>query len=284
MVGRSALGMALALIAAAATGGAAAHYLLNVDIGVNVSVPQPSAQLTLNVNSSKGSEEFVNVTNLELRQPTKVLIKVKQLEVKGDVNISLSGVAVMRSLNGAYNVPMPCMLNLGVTCFRAMYVIPGWDSPITLPPGKYAVSLKISWREASGKGTIKLRLTVIELGEAGKPSAEVIGPKPSSTDGWLPAYGSTRSYAALVSPPLISKDGCFFSVWIWFLNRGVRNVTLKVLYPSGESAGKWAINLTQGGMYSEAVVKIAEPALTNYTVIIGEGPSAMSKVVNCSPP
>ncbi|PUA33655.1 MAG: hypothetical protein B7O98_04385 [Zestosphaera tikiterensis] len=233
---------------------------------VNVSVQVPSEEnvieLKLDVRNSSGSVTYSNVSSLYLDRDVNVMFKLLSAEVNGDVKITLSGQVTLVSDDGIkYVVPMPCLFaNNG--CFRVLMLIPGYDTPMSLPRGKYSISLTLTWYGASGEGIIKLRVGLVE------ETVEVvkIGSRPENTTGWVTVEGSTKSYAVLVDPKAVKVGGCLYAthVWVWIFTPSnttdVKNVKVVVedLY-SGKQLYNADVDLDKSGIYREALMKVILP-------------------------
>ena len=88
-------------------------------------------------------------------------------EENGNASIIMSGTIILTNDKGkVYKIPMPCFLDSGVGCVRIAVVIPGYDDYLYLPPGKYTLSLVLSWTNASGQGELHITIDA----EAEKPS------------------------------------------------------------------------------------------------------------------
>ncbi len=269
--------------------------LLRVGIEVNVSVPPPAlVRVSLNVTSQRGEETLTNVTRLKLGEETPLVFRVTDVVFDGDVSLALSGKAILRSVDGSrtYNILMPCMVVRGTNCFRTMNVILGWDAPITIEPGEYVLTLKLSWFDASGSGKVSFTLEAVKAGQGGSgssaascaPSLEVAGTKPESAEGWVIANGSTRSFATLVSPPVKSSSGCYVTyVWVWFFNGRPGSVSVEVLDPSSnEALISERVALVDVGAYEEVLLRLTLPPGT-YLLRVGGGGQVFEAGVRCLP-
>ncbi len=264
------------LIAVAAAALLAGPSLLRVGVEVNVSVPPPTAvRVSLNVTSQRGEETLPNVTRLRLGEETPVVFRVTDVVFEGNVSLALSGKAILRSVDGSrtYSILMPCMVVKGTNCFRTMNIILGWDAPITIEPGEYVLTLKLSWFDASGDGKVSFTLEAEKVGEASSipnttscvPSMEVVGTKPESTEGWVIANGSTRSFATLVSPPKRLSNGCYVTyVWVWFFNGRPGSLNVEVVDPSsGKTLISRNVALVNVGAYEEVLLRLTLPPGTH---------------------
>ncbi len=277
----------VALIASAAL---AAYFVINFNIKVNVPTNK-EFNIDLIINNSSGSKYLPNLTTLDINSPTLVRFTAKVIGIEGNFSVSISGSATFKSSGRNYRVIMPCMITLGsAKCFRIMSLIPGWDSPLTIAPGNYRVSLKISWKDASGKGYLRLRLKLLNLGspekECGSPSIKAVGTKPSSTDGWVKAEGSTKSYAMLTSEPLKEGACCSLNAWVWFFNPLTNTQPSEVTIYINDSAGhlikQKSIPLRNTGTYSEVLLMINLPSGRNYLITASLGSINLTTEVKCS--
>ncbi len=281
------------LVAVAAAALLVGSSLLRVGVEVNVSVPPPTAvRVNLNVTSQRGEETLPNVTRLKLEEETPIVFRVTDVIFEGNVSLALSGKAILRSVDGSrtYSITMPCMVVRGTNCFRTMNIILGWDAPITIEPGEYVLTLKLSWFDASGDGKVSFTLEAEEVGEAGSihnttscaPSIEIVGTKPESAEGWIIANGSTRSFATLVSPPERLSNGCYVTyVWVWFFNGRPGSVDVKVVGPSsGETVISRNVALVDVGTYEEVLLRITLPPDT-YLLKVSAGDKVFEVGLKC---
>ncbi len=281
------------LVAVVATALLVAPPLLRVSVEVNVSVPPPTAiQVSLNVTSQRGEEILANVTRLKLGEETPIVFKVKDVVFEGNLSLALSGKAILRSVDGTrtYNILMPCMVVKGTNCFRTMNIILGWDAPITIEPGEYVLTLKLSWFDASGHGKVSFTLEAVKAGQVSSgsnmtscaPSVEIVGTKPESAEGWIIANGSTRSFATLVSPPERLSNGCYVTyVWVWFFNGRPGNVDVKVVDPSsGETLISRNVALVNVGTYEEVLLRLTLPPGT-YLLKVSAGDKVFEAGLKC---
>lgn len=149
----------------------------------------------LEIENAEGVKEFRNVALINVEKIDSFLFRPIDVRVDGLSSVSLSGRVRLESINNSYTVNMPCILFLNVSCPRVTVIIPGYDAPLTVRPGRYLLSVEFSWSEAIGHGWIYLSLVpraydavIIYLGSL----------SPEDTTGWTTADGSTRSYALQV--------------------------------------------------------------------------------------
>ncbi len=171
--------------------------------------------LELEVSSVDGVEEFRNIALINVESVDSLLFRPVDIKTDGLSSISLSGRVLLESSNNSYTIDMPCILSLNVSCPRITAVIPGYDAPLRVEPGKYLVSLELSWSEARGRGRVYLSVSpraydavIIYLGSY----------QPEDTSGWITAEGSTRSYALLVNKaetPAGRSGHGEFTVHVW---------------------------------------------------------------------
>jgi hypothetical protein len=174
--------------------------------------------LEVEISSVDGVKEFRDVAVINVEDDVDSLL-FRSIDVKTDglSSISLSGRVLLVSGNNSYTIDMPCILRLNASCPRITAIIPGYDAPLRVKPGRYLVSIELSWREARGRGRVYLSLSpraydavIIYLGSY----------QPENTSGWITAEGSTRSYALLVdktkAPTGRSGYGKFtIHVWVF---------------------------------------------------------------------
>ena len=279
-------GLILGLIASAAV---ATYLTINFNVKVNVPAGK-EFNIDLIINDTSGSKYIPNLTTLRISSPKLIRFTAEATDVEGNFSVSISGSATLKSSQRTYRIMMPCMSTLGnARCFRIMSLIPGWDSPITIAPGNYVVSLNISWRDASGSGGLKLKLKLLDLGspekECGSPSIKAIGTKPSSTDGWITAKGSTKSYAMLTSEPLRMGACCSINAWVWFFNPSANQKPSEVTIYISDSAGhpikQESLPLRNTGTYSEVLLTINLPLDRDYLITASSGNINLTTEVEC---
>ena len=266
------------LAVALVTSGAITTYLF---LGGTRS-PENSANISVRIDSPEGNLTIDNAMKLDLERATSVRINVKVLKVEGLQNFSLSGKALLVSRGHEYTIPMPCMASEGVSCFRILSLIPGWDIPLQVAPGEYKVKLQISWSKASGIGDVELHVE-IERGASGcMPSLMVVGAEPKGTKGWLIANGSTRTYSMLISKPFVTENECLYRIWIWYFMGKANNTLLIIEDSKGNQVIKVSVPLHSKGIYREALLQVELCKGVTYTVYIPKEDGGMSATLNCS--
>lgn len=160
----------------------------------------------LDINTPMGSKKFTNITTINIASGEAIKFRVVEKHVEGNITIVLNGLAVLKSRNTTYKIPLPCILEHGEPCVRVQTLIPGYDVPMTIIPGTYTVDLTLEWK-ADGKGRFIVKL-VIEHYPALKsqPEIRVIGVKPENTNGWVTVPGSTRTYALIVEKNRVKTE------------------------------------------------------------------------------
>ena len=154
--------VAVLLIGLIATAIAAYTVLKIIRVEVEVKVPPETITVELVVDSPEGSRVFEDVAVLELDRVSKIRFKLLRADSEGRFKISISGKAILSSAGGEEVVTMPCLYTLNTTCYRVQVVIPGYDAPLELPPGRYTVDLELSWKGASGEGRVILEIGIVE--------------------------------------------------------------------------------------------------------------------------
>ena len=188
--------------------------------------------LEVEISSVDGVKEFRNIAMINVEDADSLLFKPIDVKTDGLSSISLSGRVLLVSDNNSYTIDMPCILRLNVSCPRITAIIPGYDAPLRIEPGRYLLSIELSWREARGHGMIYLSLSpraydavIIYLGSY----------QPENTSSWITAEGSTRSYALLVDKTKTStgRSGYGkFTIHVW------------VFEAAGEEYKKFKLELT----------------------------------------
>lgn len=139
--------------------------------------------------------EFRNVALINVEKIDSLLFGLIDVRVDGLSSVSLNGRVRLESINNTYTVDMPCIFFLNASCPRITMIIPGYDAPLTVGPGRYLLSVEFSWSQASGHGWVYLSLAPRSY----DASLIYVGSlSPDETTGWTTADGSTRSYALLV--------------------------------------------------------------------------------------
>ena len=171
--------------------------------------------LEVEISSVDGVKEFRDVAVINVEDVDSLLFKPINVKTSGLSTISLNGRVLLVSSNHSYTIDMPCILRLNVSCPRITAIIPGYDASLRVEPGRYLLSIELTWREARGRGRVYLSLcpraydaVIIYLGSY----------QPENTSGWITAEGSTRSYALLVDKTKTSagRSGYGkFTVHVW---------------------------------------------------------------------
>lgn len=158
-------------------------------------VSPSTISLELEIQDSEGEREFRDVAVIDLGDVDVLLFRTVDSRIEKLKSLSLSGWVKLESSNKTYEIGMPCILVLNVSCPRVLMRIPGYDVPLTVEPGRYRVTIVLSWREARGSGKTSLQISpraydasMVSLGYS----------EPQDTTSWVTAEGSTRSYALLI--------------------------------------------------------------------------------------
>jgi len=124
-----------------------------------------------------------------------LLFRIVDSRVEKVESLSLSERTRLESSKKTYEVSMPCILVIDASCPRITMIIPGYDASLTIEPGRYVLTIELSWKEARNGGKVSLMLSPRAY------DASIISldyRKPEGTSNWVAAEGSTRSYALLV--------------------------------------------------------------------------------------
>ncbi|MCL7394390.1 MAG: hypothetical protein LZ169_06175 [Thaumarchaeota archaeon] len=84
-----------------------------------------------------GVKEFRNIAMINVEDADSLLFKPIDVKTDGLSSISLSGRVLLVSDNNSYTIDMPCILRLNVSCPRITAIIPGYDAPLRIEPGRY---------------------------------------------------------------------------------------------------------------------------------------------------
>ncbi|HIP57496.1 MAG TPA: hypothetical protein EYH02_05465 [Ignisphaera aggregans] len=248
------------------------HYIAVFRIGGRVDVGSfRTIDIELDIESASGTRVLRNVTTIDIGEDMAIRFRIVDRWVSGNASLVLNGVAVLRSGSTAYRVPMPCLLAVGEPCTRVQMLIPGYDTFLPLPPGRYAVDLQLSWR-ARGQGRYGLVLA-IEGARAPRARIEIVGTRPSSTEGWVAAPGSTRSYALLVERARIPVDSSgigHVKAYAWVFRPGdeCSNIVFRFKFTelnSGEVVSKLIAHPQRYGFYCSTQISI-EASLGRYVL------------------
>ncbi len=106
-------------------------------------------------------EEIVNIGTLTLGETVQV--KVIEAAAGGGLKIMAGGVLTLKGEKQTYEINMPCMADVDMGCARIQVIIPGYDVPMSIEPGTYSATLKISW-EARGVGVLILKIIIETTG------------------------------------------------------------------------------------------------------------------------
>lgn len=171
--------------------------------------------LELEVQNSEGVREFRHLAVIDLVEVDSLLFRVVDSRIEKLTSLSLSGKVKLESSNKTYEIDMPCIVVLNTLCPRITMIIPGYDAPLIVEPGRYLLTIVLSWREARDLGKISLQLST----RAYDASMISLGPiEPEDTTGWFTAEGSTKSYALLVDKVEDIADASGFGrfkVYVW---------------------------------------------------------------------
>lgn len=217
-----------------------------------------------NVDSEEG-ERSVSLGSLYIPSGN-VVVRGKLTSYEGNFTLILSGELLLRSGTHSYKILMPCLASIGGHCYRIMMLIPGYDAPLTVTEGDYNATLTLRW-SAGGVGKFSLKL-VLEFSESvsNTASISVIGVKPGSTDGWIVAENSTRSYSMLASR--VSPTSTL--VWVWIFdphNVSDYLLTLEVVdVASGDAVSESIVNMFRDGVYWSVLVEVNASTLDRYLI------------------
>ena len=250
---------------------------LAINSARNVSREREAFVLEFSVDFGKGEVFFENIGIINMESQGSVRLRAEVVSVEGLDRIVLNGKAFLKSDEAEYEILMPCIYSLNAECYRILMVIPGWDQPLRIKPGKYSLSVKLTWANAEGKGKVKLRIEP----EITYASVEVISAKPESTEGWCIAEGSTRSYSMLTSKPETVGGKCVFKVWIWFFNRNVKETFLEITDTEGKQYIAEHVKLMEKGMYREVLLEISVPKGNTYIIKTHAGKTVLQQKIKC---
>ena len=136
---------------------AGVKYLLEVNTVGVINIPNITKVIDIKVDINE--REGVRTINLgSIYIPTgNIQVKSKLVSYEGNFTLLLSGELILKSDNVTYRILMPCLLNIGESCYRILMLIPGYDSPLKIAEGEYEVTLILKWL-ASGYGVFNLKL------------------------------------------------------------------------------------------------------------------------------
>ena len=248
------------------------HYIAVFRIGGRVDVGGfKTIDIELDIESGSGSKMFRNVAVIDVGKGTAIRFRVVDRFVSGNVSLVLNGVAILRSGNTTYRIFMPCLLSVGEPCARIQMLIPGYDKFLPLPPGRYTVDLRLSWK-AWGRGRYRLVLA-IESVKVPRVRIETIETKPNNTESWVTAPGSTRSYALLVEKTRIPVDSSGVgrvSAYAWVFRPGGECSDIVFRFRltelgSGNVVSKLTVHPQRYGFYCSTQISI-EASLGRYVL------------------
>jgi len=250
---------------------------LAINSARNVSREKEALTLEFGVGSEKGEVFFENIGTLNMQSQGSIKLRVEVISVEGLNGIVLSGKAILKSAETKYEVPMPCIYTLNTECYRILMIIPGWDQPLRIHPGKYSLSVKLTWSNAEGEGKVKLRIEP----EITYASIKVVGAKPENTEGWSIAEGSTKSYSMLTSKPETVGGKCLFKLWIWFFNSNVKETFLEITDTRGKQYITEPVKLMEKGMYKEVLLEVSVPKENTYIIKAHTGKTILQQKIKC---
>ena len=144
-----------------------ATYIAVIGIHGEVNVVGNTIHLNLEITEPSGSITYTNITTIEIRDNnTRIIVNPKLLRQNGNFSLSLSGALLLKSIeNGeTYRIQMPCLTVINEKCARPLMIIPGYDVPMKIEPGKYVATLILTW-EARGRGSFDLNLYIEKIRE-----------------------------------------------------------------------------------------------------------------------
>ncbi|MHB9302130.1 hypothetical protein [Thermofilum pendens] len=102
------------------------------------------------VRLAAGSGELeVSLGTLVVGAPSKVVFRPTLESVAPPyANLSVGGVVELRGTR-SYSVAAPCFYVRGEQCYRVMVIIPGYDAPMDVEPGRYEVSMRLGWKSSA---------------------------------------------------------------------------------------------------------------------------------------
>jgi len=143
-------------VAVALAGYAVYRHVFNIKGFVNV----PGEATAIGINMEiKEPEGEVNLTHSFYVKPMFcVQFYAGNASFEGDFYIIISGIAKLKNLDVGitYNIEMPCLIH-NTECFRILKLIPGYDTPMWILPGRYDAIITLKWL-ASGTGTFTASL------------------------------------------------------------------------------------------------------------------------------
>ena len=254
------------LVSAAIVGGIiASRYLAVFNIRGVVNVGERGYALidaVLNISSDRGTKVLRNVAVVDIENETSILFRILDREVVGNVKLCLGGKAILESGSRRYVISMPCLLVKGMPCYRVQMVIPGYDAPLRVEPGRYNVSLVLSWR-AVGRGSFRFTLAIEKVGSEVRAEIIPVGTKPlGSTSSWVVAKGSTRSYALLVDKTVVKagRDGYGrVRAWVWMFSSsgsGKRVFKIVLLGEEGRKVARLELSVEKHGVYYQVLLLV----------------------------
>ncbi|MEM1711264.1 MAG: hypothetical protein QXU12_02565 [Nitrososphaerota archaeon] len=171
--------------------------------------------IELDIPNEEGVRDFGEIAVIEVDEPDALRFKLINWSAEGLRALSLNGRVDLVSEGTSYKVDMPCMLYFNASCARIMLLIPGYDGPLRIEPGRYSVRLEMRWSNAEGSGKVKLHIST----RAYKASIIDLGYRiPEDTASWVMAEGSTRSYALLINRvEAAAEDSGYgeFTAYLW---------------------------------------------------------------------
>lgn len=168
-----------------------------------------------NVHDEKGTKDFGEIAIIDVEKPDMLKFKLIDWSVEGLRSLSLSVRVDLVSKDTKYGINMPCVLYFNASCARVTVIIPGYDVPLRIEPGRYSLRLEVYWAEAKDSGRVRLSICTKAYGAC---IINLRGISPQNTTHWITAEGSTRSYALLVDKLETSAgDSGYgeFTAYVW---------------------------------------------------------------------
>ena len=122
-------------------------------------VEMEPAELQLDIAELCSGKE-VRVAAVKAEKPVEIqlMAEAKTRAAGGNINV-VGGLRARLAGEREYIIDMPCAIATG-PCYRVMMVIPGYDAPLEIAPGRYDLLLSGACT-AEGKGWAELEVNIV---------------------------------------------------------------------------------------------------------------------------
>lgn len=132
---------------------------IDISLAAQGSISLDSRRVNIASSELRGEAKFSDIGVLVVPAKTSIIVKVGFSKVDG--GIIVGGALVLKGEKHTYTITMPCFVATE-SCIRIMAIIPGYDAPLEIEPGKYSIDLEVAW-DAKGRAQVVAELIVTEV-------------------------------------------------------------------------------------------------------------------------